>query len=272
MTTPHPARLVLLSALCAAAHAHGAHATDAAPPRNESRPLIVGGKPVADGTYPFVVSLQSARSRHYCTGSLVAPDWVLTAAHCVDDAITSDHVLVGQTSLGAGNGQRIGIVEVHVLPAYDVTSKGDVALVRLATPAKGIEPVQLVDAGDTRFEVRGEPLTVAGWGVLSEHGASPDRLQEVTVPFITHRVCQALYQGRFSIDADLELCASQRGKDACQGDSGGPLFVRDANRQWRQLGVVSWGVGCARGDSPGIYARLASAEIRSFLDGVIAAD
>jgi len=239
------------------------------------RPLIVGGTDVPDGTYPFLVSVQrlsrgnTPLQRHWCGGTLIASAWVLTAAHCVSNDPGAYAVRVGQTQLDDGSGTTIGVAQVHIHPRYASSRKADVALLRLAAPVTGIEPIRLLGAEGSGHEQRGRLLDVAGWGALSEGGGGPSRMQEVSVPFIPVTECQRQYAGRAHVDGQLEMCASRAGKDSCQGDSGGPLFVKAADRGWIQLGVVSWGLGCARDGSPGVYARLASAEIDTFIQRIV---
>lgn len=262
---PPPALRARPALLCAGLALVLAGAAQAAPP---AVPTIVGGTEVAEGQYPFVVSLQ--QGRHFCGGSLVAPDTVLTAAHCVEGVQPSRFtVLAGQTVLSGTNGTRHKVSSIHVHPGYEQTAVGDVAVLKLETPVQGITPVTLLGREGASHEQAGRLFTVAGWGRLTEGGRAPDRMQHVAVPFITHAECQRQYQGRQQIDQDKELCASVPGKDSCQGDSGGPLFLQAADESWVQLGVVSWGIGCARQGSPGVYSRLASGDLEDFVRGLI---
>lgn len=98
---------------------------------------------------------------------------------------------------------------------------------------------------------------VTGWGALSENGNSPDLLQKVEVPFVDNAKCKQTY---FGLNEQQMLCAGyeEGGKDACQGDSGGPMVFRYSSDQWVVAGVVSWGWGCARPNTPGVYTRVSS--------------
>ena len=235
-------------------------------------PSIVGGTDVPTGQYPFITSLQLNRSGHWCGAALISPDKVITAAHCVDRAPSAYSVLAGQTSLSATNGTRHDVKRIHIHPRYARDGKADVAILELATPVTGIEPVRLAGLEGASHEQDGRLLNVAGWGALAEGGRGPDVMQHVAVPFIPHAECQRQYQGRAAIDANVEMCASRVGQDSCQGDSGGPLFLRSADNRWVQLGVVSWGIGCARQGSPGVYTRLAGPEVDDFIQSVLKQD
>ena len=133
------------------------------------------------------------------------------------------------------------------------TNRNDFMLMRLDSPVTGITPVAL--NGDSQIPAAGDILTVIGFGDIRMGGRRyPDFLQEVDVPFVPHTKCNQQYSGR--IDQVSMLCAGydQGGKDSCQGDSGGPI-VRIVNGVHTQVGVVSWGDGCARAGKPGVYSR-----------------
>ena len=123
-----------------------------------------------------------------------------------------------------------------------------------------IAPVQVANAEImTDQAAPGQPVSVSGWGRLSETGGMPDRLHDVNIPVVSRQECNsaAAYGGRVT---STMLCAGLRngGKDACQGDSGGPLLWLNENREWVQIGVTSFGEGCAEAEFPGVYTRVAS--------------
>jgi hypothetical protein len=199
---------------------------------------------------------------------------VLTAAHCVLDAgvVTNPadiEVVLGINNLSDGpttgsDGQRIAVVEIIPHPAYDEsTSDSDLALLRLASPAVlGVKvgSVGLVGPEDGALVAPDTPATVTGWGVTSEDGgAASDALLEVEVPLVSNETCNApsSYNGEIT---DNMICAGEAagGKDSCQGDSGGPLVVSNGSGGWLQVGVVSWGNGCAQPDYYGVYTRVSS--------------
>jgi len=249
--------------LIAAAAAAVAAATVAVPAQG-----IVGGEQASEGQYPFMASLQDG-DFHFCGGSVVAPQWVLTAAHCVVDAQPSDQdVVVGKTNLAGPGGQRVDVAEIHVHPGYDGAGP-DAALLKLATPVS-VPSIATATADD--LEADGTMVTVAGWGT-EFFGApvTPTQLKRADVKVVDDERCAGMTgNGLAGFDGSIEICAEELLADSCQGDSGGPLF-HEANGRLVQIGIVSWGIGCAFPGFPGVYSEVNSTEIASFIQGKLGA-
>jgi secreted trypsin-like serine protease len=217
---------------------------------------IVGGVEAARGAWPWAAAIALTQADgtlfQYCGGSLIAPDWVLTAAHC--EVQTSDTVLLGRHNLAESDGEAHAISFVLTHNDYNNTpNDNDIALIRLATPSSRT-PVAPIDSADTNSQA-GDDATIIGWGALSEGGSTSDTLQQVAVPIVSNDACDDIYS---NLTGNM-LCAGEElgGEDSCQGDSGGPLLVRASDTApWQQAGVVSFGIGCARPNIFGVYTRV----------------
>ena len=221
---------------------------------------IVGGTTAEQGEFPFMVRLSIG-----CDGALYTQQIVLTAAHCVggsgnDDGITAT---AGVVDLQSTSGRiQVRSTKIFQAPGYNFRGK-DWALIKLAQP---IDLPTLKIATTAQYNTG--DFTVAGWGADREGGAQQRNLLKATVPFINDAACRA-YSGPYNrLVADEEICAGfdQGGVDACQGDSGGPMFRKDDAGDWIQVGIVSWGIGCARPHAPGVYT-----EVSTFASQIAAA-
>jgi trypsin len=226
---------------------------------------IIGGSEAKSGRFPYAISIQDGIG-HFCGGSLIAPDMVLTAAHCQGG--TYD-VVIGRHYLNSNSGESIPMKKETPYPKYnDKTTDGDWMLVLLERPTKQNVPFIKLNSDKNSPSV-GEDVTVMGWGDTTSDDYTQelaDALMSVDVNVISNSDCDASegtingwsdsYKGQITSNM---LCAADRGQDSCQGDSGGPLVIQGKSGDGSddvQIGVVSWGVGCASPDFPGVYSRI----------------
>ncbi|MFI7384079.1 serine protease [Streptomyces sp. NPDC049813] len=230
---------------------------------------VIGGSAVKTSDHPWVVALGSrdrfggTRSGQFCGGVVIARSTVVTAAHCMSQEVlgvprarVSDlKVIAGRTDLRTTEGAEIPLRDEWINPAYDArTNSGDVAVLTLATPLPAGDVIPMAEEGDPAYQA-GTRAAVYGWGDTSGTGQYPDTLRSAPVHVLADAVCEEAYPGNDdgTFVPKTMLCAGEPagGKDACQGDSGGPLVA-----EGRLVGLVSWGSGCGRPRSPGVYTRV----------------
>jgi len=229
---------------------------------------IVGGTVVEPNSLPFQISLQRRSALGYsqsCGGSIYSESVILNAAHCVRGATVSNfRVVAGEHSLSQASGdeQNRGVTRYVMHPQYSPsTFENDVALIFLDSPldlsVSTAAAISMPAAGEQT--PAGTTLTVSGWGTTRSGGSISDLLRRVDVPAVSDDDCNESYDGDIT---DSMICAGvpQGGVDSCQGDSGGPLFTENP---FVQIGIVSWGYGCAVAGYPGVYT-----EVSYFVDWI----
>ncbi|XP_077009596.1 vitamin K-dependent protein C [Tamandua tetradactyla] len=225
-------------------------------------PRIIQGKPTRWGESPWQVILLDSKKKLACGAVLIHTHWVLTAAHCMEDA-KKLFVRLGEYDLRRFEKWEVNvdIKEVVIHPNYSRrTTDNDVALLRLAKPAtlsQAVVPICLPDSGLAERELTrvGQETVVTGWGYRSESRKNRTYvLNFIQIPVAPHNECaQAMYH---KVSENM-LCAGILGdpRDACEGDSGGPM-VASFRGTWFLVGLVSWGEGCGNPHNFGIYTKV----------------
>lgn len=218
---------------------------------------IVGGVEAQVGAWPGTVALYMG-SIQGCGGALVADEWVLTAGHCVQPSSATggiSKVVINRHRLSSGDGETRTVKKAIRHAGFNSsTLDNDLALLQLSS--KTTAPLsKLVTSAQMTSLVADATVTVVGWGRMGEGGSSSDVLREVSVPIISNDQCKT-YQS-YNAVTNNQICAGlpQGGRDSCQGDSGGPLFMQ-LGPDTVQVGLVSWGIGCARPNAPGVYTKI----------------
>nr|XP_055051998.1 transmembrane protease serine 13a [Misgurnus anguillicaudatus] len=253
--------LVNVSSSCPDEKAVSLQCTDCGKQQIASR--IIGGSISNPGQWPWQVSLHF-EGQHVCGGSLISPDFVVSAAHCFKGAMknaVSWLVYPGAISqLNLPTAYLVKTITVHESYSSD-TNDYDIALLKLTRPvdfSTTVQPICL-PTFDQIFSGNQECWT-SGFGTTTQgadHASSS--LMGVKVNIIDTNLCNStkVYGGAISNNM---ICAGDLngGRDSCQGDSGGPLVCKAQNQQWYLSGITSWGAGCGEKNRPGVYSRLTS--------------
>jgi trypsin len=258
---------------------------------------VVGGNDADPGEYPYIAHIVIDRS-FQCTGTLVTPLYVVTAAHCSSLAPGGiANVPIGQPgqlielSIGAhktpsatllggyeSEGEKHVAKTVFVNPGWAGLGSvsHDAAVIELDTPSSKA-PVKIASAAERSLWTAGTLATIAGFGVTESDGEQPDVLQEAQVPIVADEDAAEAYPylvegvdplfGGFESETQVAAGFPQGGVDTCQGDSGGPLLV-PAGSEMRLVGDTSYGAGCAEPGFPGVYGRLADATLREWIRSI----
>ncbi|XP_037719640.1 venom serine protease Bi-VSP-like [Drosophila subpulchrella] len=234
---------------------------------------IVGGVVSHKGAWPWIALLgyKNTLKRFKCGGTLITARHVVTAAHCITTNLS--FVRLGEHDLSTDTETRhvdFKIAKYVTHPEYEVRFKrGDLAIIFLERNVEftsKITPICLPHTPDLRHKsyLQHNPFVV-GWGKTMEDGESATVLNELQIPIQDNSLCRQRYAYSFyskNLPANMfdssVICAGDLsgGKDTCQGDSGGPLMMPESYKdtyRYHLIGVVSYGIGCARKNTPGVY-------------------
>ncbi|XP_015665549.1 complement factor D [Protobothrops mucrosquamatus] len=236
---------------------------------NRPRGRILGGSESAPHLRPYMASLQEG-GKHLCGGFLIAARWVLSAAHCLEETKNGTlQVLLGAHSLSeaAPNKRLYGIHQLFPHPgSSENTNHDDLLLIQLAEPAVLGPHVQILAYQTVNNDVPANTrCEVAGWGIISNTGKKPDRLQFVQLGIIARNQCNMRRYHDGTVTENM-MCAESKKKDSCKGDSGGPIVCNGIAE-----GIVTTGsTVCGNVKKPGIYTR--TAPYVSWITSTIAAN
>lgn len=216
---------------------------------------IVGGLPTERFKYPWITSIQLLGS-HFCAGTLLDANTMLTAGHCSQIDSSSGFLKVQAhrhwlpNFRFAEDGLKFKVLSITTHPDY-TQSRNDVGVWKLELIAGDPAnlPVDVVELDDGSYAQENSELRIAGWGRTSIRGSLAPRLLEADVSVVSNEECGKAYPFLH----ESCLCASNPGKDTCQGDSGGPLFT-ERDGKIVLVGVTSFGMGCGNSEFPGVYA------------------
>jgi len=245
------------------------------------RGKIVNGEDAKYGEWPWQVSLRQWRTAtflHKCGAALLSENWAITAAHCVE-SVNPDELLLrmGEFDLNdeehepfTFQDRKVQIVASH--PKFDPkTFEYDLALLRFYEPVVFTPNIIPVCIPEDDEDLVGKEAWVTGWGRLYEDGPLPSKMQKVTLPIINNTECELMYEkaGFREHIPHIFICAGYRegGKDSCEGDSGGPMSVARRDGRYMLSGVISWGIGCAEKNQPGVYTRIS--DFREWINQIL---
>lgn len=246
-------------------------AGSSATPQYDGR--IVGGQVTDIRDFPYQASIQ-LHGQHICGGAIIGDFFILTAAHCFEEPwIEVDYsVRLGATEHADG-GVLLSLRQIIRHGAYNSqTHDNDLALVLLYGRLNYTEELQAVPlAGAEDVLTPDTRLYVSGWGYQSEGGEEgvSALLRYVDVAHVEPGICRRAYRKVLPVTQRM-LCAGREGHDSCQGDSGGPLVgYQQDSAQGKLYGIVSWGLGCAQQEFPGVYTNVAA--FRNWIDAQLGA-
>ncbi|XP_015341041.1 proproteinase E isoform X1 [Marmota marmota marmota] len=238
-------------------------------PSYKSIGRVVNGEDAVPYSWPWQVSLQYKKNGvfyHTCGGSLIAPDWVLTAGHCISSSLTYQ-VVLGEYDQGVEEGPEqvipINRGDLFVHPKWNpscVACGNDIALVKLSRSARlgdTVQPASLPPPGD--ILPNETPCYISGWGRLYTNGPLPDKLQQALLPVVDYQHCSQWDWWGFSVKRTM-VCAGGDIRSGCNGDSGGPLNCPTEDGSWQVHGVTSFvsAYGCNTLKKPTVFTRVSA--------------
>lgn len=226
---------------------------------------IVGGTPAKPGQWLSLVAVYGKReghaARYFCAGTVIGREWVLTAAHCGaamkrQPDSTTFFIREGMNEPN-GEGRRkvaINANQVIIHPRYDPRlTQNDVALLKLSGKSSASrQKLASRNVGATALKP-GRKSTVVGFGAIQSDDTASMPVHQLDVPIVEQRDCRGVYGADKITGATFCAGLKEGGRDACSGTGGGPLLMPHRNGEQMQVGIVSWGKGCAEPGHPTVY-------------------